>query len=130
MKQLGFLVAAAVIGTAIPARAFENICPYTGQNQHKIAAVLRMDYDAVPRLASRFCRNVGRRAHNAFGSDDIRATDLGRINGVAWVDAGDVISAPGQRLRRARLSGFMYMIGADGVSDHPFMRWAAEIAGR
>jgi hypothetical protein len=130
MKNLRWLVPAAVFWAAFPAWGFENICPYAGQNQRQIAEILRMDYGAVPRLAARFCANVGRRAHNALGSDQVRAADLGPILGVAWVSAGDIISAPGYPVQRAPLSGFMYMIGEGGIADHPFMRWASEIAGR
>jgi hypothetical protein len=130
MKNLRWLVLAAVFGAASPAWGFENICPYAGQNQRHIAEILRMDFSAVPRLAAHFCANVGRRAHNALGSEQVRATDLGPILGVAWVNAGDTISAPGYPVQRVPLSGFMYMIGAGGIADHLFLRWASEIAGR
>ncbi|HLF59203.1 MAG TPA: hypothetical protein VI732_06195 [Alphaproteobacteria bacterium] len=130
MKWLGWLAPALFLTVAFPARAVENICPYTGQNQERIAQIMRIDYNDVPKLAARFCANVGRKAYNALGPDRVRKTYLGPIAGVIWVVSGDVVSPPGAPMQMAPISGFMYIIGPGGISDLSFLRWAAEIVGR
>jgi len=115
---------------AAPAWSFENICPYGGENQTQIARILRVEYDAVPQLAEKYCANVGRSAYNAIGPDRVRNVELGPILGVVWVTAGETISDNGQALQFARISGFMYVIGPGGVADHKFLRWGSDIEGR
>ncbi len=130
MRFRGWLAAALLLMAAAPAGALDNLCPYNGQNQEKIAEIMRMDFNQVPLLASHFCANVGRKAYNALGPDRVRDTYLGPIQGVAWVTSGEVISPPGAPMQMAPFSGFVYVIGAGGVSDHEFVRWANEIVGR
>jgi len=130
MKRLAWLAPALVLAAAFPAWGFENICPYAGQDQRRIAEILRMDYDAVPTLAAHLCANVGRKAYNALGPDRARKTFLGPIQGVAWANTGDVISAPDYPRRIAPFSGFVYIIGAGGISQRPFVRWTTDIVGR
>lgn len=130
MRIIGWLAAAALAGAASPTWAYENICPYTGQNQQKIAEVLRVETAQVPELAAHFCANVGRKAYNKLGPDSERNTLLGPILGVAWINTGDPITPEGHPLRRAPFSGFMYIIGGGGVSDHEFLRWGTDIVGR
>lgn len=130
MQLCGGVVLVLLLLAAAPAEALENLCPYSGQNQEKIAAIMRMDYDQVPSLARQFCDNIGRKAYNALGPDRVRETYLGPIEGVAWVFSGDVISPPGAPIQMAPISGFVYVIGAGGVSDHVFVRWASDIVGR
>ena len=108
----------------------DSICPYTGQDQDRIAQILRIRFDQVPVLAQKYCANVGKRAYNAVGPDSVRNTDLGPITAVIWVIAGDVLSSPGEPMRLAPISGFMYVIGPGGVSDHEFQRWVSDIYGK
>lgn len=130
MRILGWATAAALMAASCPAWAYENICPYAGQDQEKIAAVLRIDYAQVPKLAAHFCANVGRKAYNKLGPREGRKVFLGPILGVAWINVGDTITPPGDPVRRAPFSGFMYIIGGGGIADHEFLRWSSDIAGR
>jgi hypothetical protein len=113
-----------------PTSAFENLCPYIGQQQERIADKLRVDRDSVPRIAATYCSNVGRKAYNAIGPDIARSTYLGPIEAVIWANSGDVISQPGGPPRITHESGFMYMIGPGGIANDVFFRWGPEIAGR
>ncbi len=126
----GWLLASALLIAAAPAWSFEDICPYGGQNQTQIAQILRVDYNAVPQLAEKYCANVGRSAYNAVGPDRVRNVELGPILGVVWVTAGESISENGRALQFAPISGFMYVIGPGGVADHQFLRWGSDIEGR
>ena len=130
MRLIGWVTAAVLLIAVAPAWALDNICPYSGQNQEKIAQILRMDYNQVPELASHYCANVGLKAYNALGPDSVRDTYLGPIQAVAWVTSGEVVSPPGEPIQMARISGFVYVIGAGGVSDHEFVRWTSDIVGR
>lgn len=130
MKGLAWLVSAATALAAAPAMAMDNICPYEGQDQERIATVMRIPYQDVPKLVGFFCNNVGRKAYNAVGPERVRDTYLGPITGVAWVNSGDTMSEPDEPLRLAPFSAFWYIIGAGGVSDRPFVRIASDIIGR
>jgi hypothetical protein len=130
MKGLACLVAAAIAVTAVPAGAVDNICPYEGQDQERIARVMRIPYENVPKLVAFFCDKVGKKAYNALGPDRVRDTYLGPIIGVAWVNSGDTISEPDAPLRLAPISAFWYIIGPGGVSDRSFVRIATDIVGR
>jgi len=130
LAAFGGFFAFSIICAASPAWGFENICPYSGQNRTQIAEILRVDYDAVPRLAEKYCANVGRTAFNAVGPDRVRNVELGPILGVVWVTAGEALSDNGPALQYARISGFMYVIGPGGVADHKFLRWGSDIEGR
>lgn len=127
-----FVIFAAAIPVtgAYPAWNYENICPYNGQKQEAISEILRVDYTTVPSLASNYCANVGRSAYNSIGPDKARNTYLGPIMGVVWANSGDIISPPGQPIQVARYSAFMYVIGPGGVSDHLFLRYGTDVAGR
>jgi hypothetical protein len=124
------LAALSVLLAATPAWSLENVCPYGGQSQTQIAQILRVDYNAVPRLAEKYCANVGRNAYNAIGPDRVRNIDLGPILGVVWVTAGEAISENGRALQFVPISGFMYVIGPGGVANHKFLRWGSDIEGR
>ena len=89
MRILGWVTAVAAAVVSFPAWGYESICPYAGQNQEKIAEMLRIEVAQVPELAAHFCGNVGRKAYNKLGPESERATFLGPILGVAWVNAGD-----------------------------------------
>jgi hypothetical protein len=123
-------VAVPAITIAAPAWGFQDICPYAGQQQDRIASMLRIDYVAVPRIAAHYCSNVGRNAFNALGPDDGRKIYLGPIMGVAWANAGEKISPPGRQLQVAPISGFLYIIGPGGVSEYVFLRWGTDVEGR
>ena len=130
MKRLAWLVVALGTVTARPAAALDSICPYQGQDQPNIAAVMRIPFQDVPKLVAFFCANVGRKAYNAVGPDRVRDVYLGPIVGVAWINSGDTISEPNMPLQLAPISAFWYIIGAGGVSDRPFVRIASDIVGR
>ena len=115
---------------ASPAAALDSICPYKGQDQSRIANVMRISYQDVPKLVAKFCANVGRKAYNALGPDRVRDVYLGPITGVAWVSAGDQISLPDMPLQLAPISGFWYIIGPGGISNYPFARVATDIVGK
>lgn len=130
MKRLAWLVSPLMAAAASPALAMDNICPYEGKDRDRIAKVMRIPYQDVPKLVGFFCNKVGRRAYNAVGPDRVRDTYLGPIIGVAWINSGDRISEPDAPLRLAPISAFWYIIGAGGVSERPFMRVATDIIGR
>ncbi len=129
MKHVAWL-ASVLVGAASPAFALDSICPFQGQDQDRIANVMRIPYQDVPKLVAFFCNNVGRKAYNALGPDRVRDTYLGPIAGVAWVNSGDTISEPDAPLRLAPISAFWYIIGPGGISDRPFVRIASDIIGR
>lgn len=134
MKKIQYLAPAlfvlAVVAYPNPSSAFENLCPYLGQNQNQIAYHLRVDPKVVPRIAANYCENVGRSAYNAMGPDGNRNTYLGPIEAVIWADSGDIIAQPGGPPRITHEQGIMYLIGPGGVANDYFYRWGPEIAGR
>jgi hypothetical protein len=92
--------------------------------------VLHMDGHSVAAYTATHCRNVGKVAFNAIGPADARTMPLGRIQGVSWIHAGEVFTLPGWPEITAQHTGFVYIIGAGGVSRRPFTRWANDIIAR
>ena len=135
MRSLRFILPAVALALALPvfsspARALEDVCPPGGQRQAKMTHVLHMDGKSVAAYAAIHCRNLGKVAFNAIGLAAARGTPLGPITGVSWVHAGEVLSLPGWRQITARHTGFVYIIGAGGISTRPFSRWANDIVAR
>lgn len=132
MKNTKWFIAAllAFVAFSSPAWAIENMCPYTGKHDAEIAQLLRVGPEDAEQIAAIHCSNVGHRAYNAIGTDQIRSIYLGPIERVLWVEPGDVIAQQGVPPRVVRQPGILYMIGPGGVSDHYFYRWGAEIAER
>ena len=134
MKKYQLLVPALfvllLLSDSHSSAAFENVCPYVGQQQQRIARKLRVDPAVVPSIAAAYCANVGRKAYNAIGPDIARRTYLGPIQAVIWANPGDILAQPGGPPRITHQSGFMYLIGPGGVANDNFFRWGPEIAGR
>jgi len=122
------ILALSAISYSGSARAYENVCPYSGQAQYRIAQILNVVPESVAQMAALYCQNIGRSAYNAIGTDRIRAIYLGPIIGVTWINSGDVILQPAGP-RRSDISGFMYIIGPGGVSNRIFYRWGTDVAG-
>jgi hypothetical protein len=127
IRAIGAVAALAALSG--PALAFESLCPYSGQNRAGIAAAMRVEYTAVDGLVAGYCANVGKTAYNRFGPPQNRAVELGPIEGVTWIEAGQQVSTPGWTGFVAPTPGFLYVIGPGGIADFHFLRWSAEIEG-
>lgn len=124
------VAAAALAALSGPAFGFESVCPYSGQNRAGIAAAMRVDRAAVDGLVAHYCANIGKRAYNRYGPQPNRTVELGPIEGVAWIEAGEYVSTPGWQGFVAPNPGFLYVIGPGGIANFHFLRWSGEIEGR
>lgn len=81
-----------------------------------------------PDVSVSYCKDVGKRAFNAFGIQALREIDLGPIVGTTFKYQGAVISAPIYPVRLSSRDAWYYIVGPGGVSTEPFLREAREIS--
>lgn len=136
MKYL-LLTFTILVALSFPAWSFDNICPYKGAEKETLvrqvqlcAALAVHQTEEVNIVVGRYCKNVGKKAYNAYGIKFLREVYLGPIIGVAFKKTGEVLTGPGREVRYVEITGLYYIIGPGGVADYTFLRYGPEIEGR